>query len=107
MGKREGTTQRQKRGSWLSEKQLAHAVINHQQVEFIFLTVSPVKSIKGWVAGWDDFHWFVVSESARTYLIHKSSVYVEILPEQHNELPPEVEAIAGPFRGWVRSNIYA
>lgn len=94
-----------RRGSWLSERQLAHAVVHNQIVEFVFLSGRP--SISGWVAGWDDYHWFVVTETCRKYLIHKASVCVEIHARDRDALPEGVERIVSPFRGWVQANVYS
>lgn len=76
---------RQRRGSEVSDKQIAQAAINGRRVTFRFLSTQPSQEVTGYVVGMDDYHWMVAtvvpSEERKANeppvfnaLVHKSRV---------------------------------
>lgn len=89
----------------MSSKQMAAAVLSGRKVTFTFL--SGADPIEGYLAGMDDFHWFVVTSTGVKHLIHKTTVYVTISDEDTYATEPQREAldkIVGPFRLFVRDS---
>lgn len=76
---------RQRRGSEVSDKQIAQAAMNGRRVTFRFVSTQPSQEVTGYVVGMDDYHWMVatvVPEESRkkgeppvyNALVHKSRV---------------------------------
>lgn len=76
----------ERRGSFMSDRQIAQAAINGRRVTFRFLSSQPAHEITGYIVGMDDYHWMVASvvpEAERpnptdppvlNALVHKSQV---------------------------------
>jgi hypothetical protein len=96
----------ERRGSTMSDKQIAHAVVNDIPVTFrIIGTGNPLVEVVGWVCGVDDFHWNVVDAQGFTKLIHKTTAIVE--PHSDSLAPTEAaEAVVAPFRKHIEATIY-
>lgn len=74
-----------RRGSNVSDRQIAGAASRGRKVTFQFLTANPGHEVSGYIVGMDDYHWMVASvvpESTRVQgdspialsLVHKSRV---------------------------------
>ncbi len=66
---------RSRRGSDLSDRQVAYSVRDGKSVT---ATLSTGDQISGYVMGSDDFHWAIVDTSGEVHLVHKSSPSLKI-----------------------------
>lgn len=93
------TDERKKSPSHVSEKELARTVQEKREVTF---TTHTGDTLKGFVCGWDNFHWKIVDHKGFVHLVHKSAPLVTIGARQ--ELKKEVEQVVAPFRSYLAQN---
>lgn len=103
-----GSKGRQKTGSHMSTKQLAHTVKEGRKVVFHF----PYEErIEGYLCGIDDYHWMIITPEGQVHLVHKGSVAVIDLPFEKSYESEEkletLEGVVGPFRAWVEKEFYS
>lgn len=88
-------------GAFMSEKQIARAVVKGQRLTFI----SAVGELSGYVIGMDDFHWLILcSSDTNPYLVHKSAAFVRFGPEslstEKSWVKEAVEEMGESFRAY-------
>lgn len=96
--------QRRRRGSDLSDKQIAHAAMRGRKVTFQYFSTQPAHELTGYIVGMDDYHWMVASvvspvshdDLIVNTLVHKSRVdMIRLHPDStiDKETPEVQEAI--------------
>lgn len=90
---------RARRGSSLSDKQVAFAVRDGKAVT---ATLSTGEKITGHVFGSDDYHWSIVTVSGDIVLVHKSSPSLKIHTDPSIEAATDVvQRLVSSFRAAV------
>jgi hypothetical protein len=80
--------EQRRRGSMVSDKQIAQAALRGRQVTFKFLRTQPAHEIGGYVVGMDDYHWLVAivipealregDQSVSLSLVHKTADVINL-----------------------------
>ncbi len=98
--------------SHLSDRRLGRAVAEGRKVVFEFPTGLP-KTIRGYVFGWDAYHWGVVSfdksGTATEHLVHKGNaatvtLTTEDITSEHDTAQQLYSEMVGLFRAWLRES---
>jgi hypothetical protein len=98
-GTRTDSPKGQRRGSSLSDRQVAHAVKDGKAVT---ATLATGDKVEGWIFGSDDFHWSIVTREHDVYLVHKSSPALLIHRDSSIETADKaVQAMVSTYRDSV------
>lgn len=93
---------RARRGSEISDRQVAQAAIRGRQVVFRWLNTQPQHEVRGYVVGMDDYHWMVAvplpeemlqddgGDPIAIHLVHRSASLIVLPPQATLAFEPTV-----------------
>lgn len=89
----------QRRGSSVSDRQVAHAVKNGRKVTATLVTGD---TVTGYVMGADDYHWAMTADDGRIVLVHKSSPSLHIHADSTLDTESEAtQKMVAPYRDLI------
>jgi hypothetical protein len=93
---------RTRRGSALSDRQIAYSVRTGQRIAVLLPLLGDVE-VAGYAFGLDDYHLGLVTRDGQRLLIHKSAHLMFSREGTYANEPrrEELEALVAPFRRWV------